>query len=302
MARIGASGTLNIESVRTTLGLGTGSRNLNSLRSGNDAGYTPPSGEMSLGHMYGAFNLGPAQISSDTTINTGNFGVTSSAPNISSGGTNPGNGTYLYWPGSNGYYTASYPSTGDNIRFYARILPYQVPWAGAFEAPANNALGIGASYASWPGYLEYTIAVWGTNINTGTWFSSFPALGLTALGPSACNGLATISGSQYWGCFDRAQFKTGSYSILEAYAMFGLSSFARNSQQNTYFRFGGPGITSLTIQYNELIYRGYGYNHDSTNIGPGSHYSPNNFGFLKNQPGVTFPGSHNGPGGGTTWG
>jgi hypothetical protein len=300
MARISASGTLDIESVRTTFGFGTGSRNLNSLRSGNDVGYTPASGEISMGQMYGAFNLGPAQISSNTTVNTSNIGVTSSAPNPNSGGVNPGNGTYIQWPGTNGFYTASYPSTDDNIRFYARILPYIAPWAGSFENPSGNALGISVSSVVWSGFLTWTIAVWGSNINTGTWFSTNNDT--NARSNSYTNGIAVVSGTQYWGVWDKAQFKTGTYANVNAIAMFGIGSFARNGQQNHYHRDGGVGITSWSMTYSEVIWRGYGYNHDSLGIGPGSHYSPNNIGFLKNQPGVNFPGTHSGPGGGTTWG
>ena len=302
MARVASSGNdISINGVQSTIG-SPAATNLNQLRSGTNVGFTPNSGEISLGHMYGAFTLGPSQISSTTTVNTSTIGVTSSAPNPNSGGVNPGQGTYINWPGTNGNYQASYPSTGDNIRFYARILPYIAPWAGSFENSASNALGVSMAPSSWPGSLSFTTGVWCVTQNTGTYFCHYAPAIETIQSTSNTHGIAVVSGTQYWAIWNSSQFKTGTYSMVDGLAMFGIGSFGRNGQQNHYFRFGGTGITSLNMNYGELIYRGFGYNHDSTGIGPGHHYSPNNFAFLKNTPGVNFPASHSGPGGTTVHG
>ena len=306
MGRVAASGSLNMYDVKNTLG--TPGYDLNSQRRGNGAGSTPPSGTISLGHMYGAFTLGGATIG---TIGTSTYcgdhlASTSPVPGGLSGDVgNPGQGYYTsFYNLTGGAGHTIYCPSGENLRTYCRIITYQVPWASFFEASSSSGLGIGHGSSVWPGSISYINGIWfsyiGCNGSTGSYFNNIAIATIKSTSDYA--GAIWSDGSTvYFGQLNVAQFASGSFSATWSAGMYSIGSWARNSQTNHYYRWGGTGITFMQYRYNQIGYRGFGYNHDTSYLGPGSQASPNNYGFLKTG-GVTAPGSHNGPGGGTVVG
>jgi len=305
MGRIAASGTLNMYDVRNTLG--TPSYDLNSQRRGNGAGSTPPSGTISLGHMYGAFTLGPASIGTvPTGTYTGDYlASTSPVPGGLSGSvTNPGLGYYTGWSNLlGGAGQTIYCPYGENLRTYCRIMNWQVPWASFFDAASSSGLGIGHGSSEWDGSISYINGIWFSWIGTGGGGSYFNNIDIGTIKSTSdyAGAIWSDGGTVYFGQLNAAQFASGTFSATWSAGMYSLGSFARNSQTNMYYRWGGTGITYLTYKYNQIGYRGFGYNHDTSYLGPGSQSSPNNYGFLKTG-GVTAPGSFSGPGGGTVVG
>lgn len=333
MARIAGSGDLSLNAVKNALGVSP-TANIGSIRrgTGTGVGYTPETNNISLGHAYGAFNLGPAKIISYSTYGPGPayipytpvnldpalpgatawsdyIAATSPVPAGLTGVTNPGNGYYASYvnggggePGINGMFFMAGGSSSENIRFYSRIMNWQVPWAQFFEGTGALGYNMGSS-TSWSGSLSYISAIWMSTQNGGTYqfYNNLDFATLTS--NSEYTGAVWSDGSTlYFGQLNSAQMMAGTFSATWAGAMFGIGSFARNSQCNHYYRFGGSGITSYTHVSRGIGVRGYAYNHDYTGIGPGSKTSGNNAGFLKYTPGVSFPATHNGPGGGTTFG
>lgn len=311
MGRVAGSGTLNMYDVKNTLG--TPAYDLNSQRRGSGVGSTPPSGEISLGHMYGAFTLGPATLT--TTGITGgvglggNIGATSPVPaGLSGAVTNPGQGYYVNGitsPGaSDGVGYTIYCPSGENLRTYCRILGYQVPWASFFDAASSSALGLGHGSSTWPGSISYINGIWfsyiGAGASTGSYYNNVAIATIKSTSDYA-GSIWSDGSTVYFGQLNAAQFASGTFSATWSGAMYSIGSFARNSQSNMYYRWGGTGITSLSYRYNQAGYRGYGYNHDTSYLGPGSLASPNNYAFLKTG-GVTAPATFNGPGGGTVVG
>lgn len=306
MGRVAASGSLNMYDVRNTLG--TPSYDLNSQRRGNGAGSTPPSGEISMGHMYGAFTLGPATIGTvPTSTYTGDYlASTSPVPGGLSGQVgNPGQGYYTTWSNlTGGAGQTIYCPSGENLRTYCRIMNYQVPWASFFNAASSSGLGIGHGSSEWPGSISYINGIWfsyiGAGASTGSYFNNVAIATIKSTSDYA-GAIWSDGGTVYFGQLNAAQFASGTFSATWSAGMYSIGSFARNSQANMYYRWGGTGITSMTYKYNQIGYRGFGYNHNTEYLGPGSQSGPNNYSFLK-VGGVTAPGSHNGPGGGTVVG
>lgn len=307
MGRVAASGSLNMYDVRATLGV-TPSYDLGSHRRGGGVGSTPTSGEISFGHMYGAFTLGPATIGTvPTSTYTGSYLASTSPVPAGLGGsvTNPGQGYYTNtWSNLTGGagQTITCPS-GENLRTYCRIMNYQVPWGSFFDAASSSGLGIGHGSSTWPGSISYINGIWFSWIGSNAGGSYYNNVAIATIKSTSdyAGAIWSDGGTVYFGQLNAAQFATGTFSATWSGAMYNVGSFARNSQCNMYYRWGGTGITSLTYQYNQIGYRGFGYNHDTAYVGPGSQSSPNNYAFLKIG-GVTAPGSFNGPGGGTVIG
>ncbi len=307
MGRVAASGTLDIAGIKSTLG--KTQNDFASFRRGGGVGSTPTSGEISMGHMYGAFTLGPATIGTvPTSTYTGDYLASTSPVPGGLGGSavNPGQGYYASaWSnliGGAGH-TITCPS-GENLRTYCRIMNYQVPWASYFDAASSSGLGIGHGSSEWPGSISYINGVWfsyiGAGASTGSYFNNVAIATIKSTSDYA-GAIWSDGGTVYFGQLNAAQFASGTFSATWSGAMYSLGSFARNSQANMYYRWGGTGITSMTYKYNQIGYRGFGYNHNTDYLGPGSQNGPNNYSFLK-VGGVTAPGSFSGPGGGTVVG
>lgn len=318
MGRITASGSLSLNTIKTTLGVSP-SATVSSIRRGSGVGYTP-NDQISMGNAYGAFTLGPAKIYSWSTAPAGApvnnepgsqsqfnpyIAATSPVPaGLGPGATwvNPGNGYYcsMILNQGGGQFYAATGSSSENIRTYTRILPYQVPWAQYFEGTGALGISLGPS-TNWSGSLSYTNGVWMSSRDNFA-YSYFNNIAFgTITSTSDYSGAVWSDGSTvYFGQLNAAQMMAGTFSATWSGAMFGIGSFARNSQCNHYYRFGGTGTTFINYYFWGIGVRGYAYNHDTTGIT--NQNSPNSFGFLKNTPGVVFPATHAGPGGGTVIG